>query len=342
MRWPILALLSLSLWLPTAQAQVESVKSYLIERVTQQKAATAQLAEAAGRYEAIVRNAGFKYASLAQQHGPAIRNALRDARMAWIKASPIYESVEGIVAGVELLSDFDLNLDAGASGAEGGDAVVTFDLKLANGKVLPRPGNLFGVLEGSLWGSERAFSSGVAFDVDGDGRIGFGDQLPDALILRAAAEKLDAMTGELLATARTWKPTAQDVFRALAANVPTAAPVFIERWKTSRFVLGDKATRRDFNVISSLEDLINNITSWQQLYGGVAQFVQAKNPSLDRQIRDGLASLRTWVQRLAAQEKTRRFTPEQAEMILKEGDNRATAVTGKIVQAAALLGIKVE
>jgi hypothetical protein len=48
------------------------------------------------------------------------------------------------------------------------------------------------------------------------------------------------------------------------------------------------------------------------------------------------------VQRLAAQEKTRRFTPEQAEMILKEGDNRATAVTGKIVQAAALLGIKVE
>lgn len=119
MKWPTLALLSLSLWFPSAQAQVESVKSYLIERVTQQKAATAQLAEAAGRYEAIVRNAGFQYASLAQQHGPAIRNALRDARMAWIKASPIYESVEGIVAGVELLSDFDLNLDAGASGAEG-------------------------------------------------------------------------------------------------------------------------------------------------------------------------------------------------------------------------------
>ena len=128
---------------------------------------------------------------------------------------------------------------------------------------------------------------------------------------------------------------------ALTANVPTVAPVFIDRWKTSRFILGDKATRRDFNVISSLSDLSGNISSWQRLYTGVSASVKAKNASLDKQISDGLSSLKSWAAKLEAQENTRRFTPEQAEAILKEGDNRATAITGKITQAAALLGVKV-
>jgi hypothetical protein len=42
-----------------------------------------------------------------------------------------------------------------------------------------------------------------------------------------------------------------------------------------------------------------------------------------------------------AQEKVRRFSLEQAELVYKEADNRATAVTGKLVQAAALLGLRV-
>jgi hypothetical protein len=178
--------------------------------------------------------------------------------------------------------------------------------------------------------------------VDGDGKIGFGDHLPEANVLKAAAEKLDSLTGELITTAKTWQPTQQDVFGALAANVPTAAPVFLDRWKTSRFVLGDKSTKRDFVVISSLSDLVGNIASWQKLYGGVAPLVHGKNAALDKQISEGLSSLKVWTERLLTQESKRRFSPEQAELIYKEGDNRATAITGKIVQAAALLGVKVE
>lgn len=328
----------------TVQAQgVETVKGYLLERLAAQKSATGQLVMAAGRYFDAAKKAGFDYRKLTQAPAAgAVRAALEEARLAWIKASPLYESVEGIVAGVEALADFDLNLDAGASQAEGGDAVVTFDLKLSDGRVLKRPGNAFGVVEGSLWGTEKAFSSGVAFDLDGDGKLGFGDRLPEAFVLKAAAEKLDALTAELITAAKGWKPTAQDVFGALAANVPTAAPVFLERWKTSRFVLGDRATRRDFNVISSLSDLVDNITSWQRLYEGVSPQVRAKDAPLDAQILEGLRELKAWTQRLLSQEKIRRFTPEQAELILKEGDDRATAITGKIVQAAALLGIRVE
>jgi Imelysin len=321
-------------------ANLSVVKNYLLERLSIQKSGSSSLKTAAQRYYDLAKNTNFDYNKLASG-SDAVRNALKDARDGWKKASPVYESVEGIVAGVEMLSIFDVNLDAGMSKTEGGESIVTFDLKLPNGKILEKPGNLFGVTEGALWASEKTFSSGVKFDVDVDGKIGFGDALPDANILKAAADKLDSMTADLIATGKTWTPTLEDVFGALTANVPTAAPVFIDRWRTSRFVLGDAATRRDFNAISSLNDLNGNISSWQTLYKGLAPAVADKNASLNKQITDGLNNLKTWVTKLESQEKTRRFSPEQAELILKESDNRATAITGKIVQAAALLGVKV-
>jgi hypothetical protein len=74
----------------------------------------------------------------------------------------------------------------------------------------------------------------------------------------------------------------------------------------------------------------------------VASLVQSKNAALDKQISEGLSGLKGWTEKLLSQEAKRRFNPEQAELIYKEGDNRATAITGKIVQAAALLGVKVE
>ncbi len=323
-----------------SNANLGVVKNYLLIQLGVQKAGSSSLKMAAQRYYDLAKNTNFDYNKLASNKN-AVQNALKDARDGWRKASPVYESVEGIVAGVEMLSIFDVNLDAGMSKTEGGDSIVTFDLKLPNGKTLEKPGNLFGVTEGALWASEKAFSSSVKFDVDGDGKIGFGDALPDANILKAAADKLDGMTAELISTSKTWTPTLENVFGALTANVPTAAPVFIDRWKTSRFVLGDAATRRDFNAISSLDDLNQNIASWLTLYRGLVPAVTAKNASLNKQIQDGLNSLKAWVSKLESQEKTRRFSPEQAELILKESDNRATAITGKIVQAAALLGVKV-
>jgi hypothetical protein len=323
-----------------SNANLGVVKNYLLTQLGIQKSGSSSLKMAAQRYYDLAKSTNFDYAKLASNKN-AVQNVLKEARDGWKKASPVYESVEGIVAGVEMLSIFDVNLDAGASKTEGGESIVTFDLKLPNGKTLEKPGNLFGVTEGALWASEKSFSSGVKFDVDGDGKIGFGDALPNANILKAAADKLDSMTGDLISTGKQWTPTLEDVFGALTANVPTAAPVFIDRWKTSRFVLGDAATRRDFNAISSLNDLNGNIASWQTLYKGLAPAVAAKNASLNKQITDGLGSLKVWVTKLETQEKTRRFSPEQAELVLKESDNRATAITGKIVQAAALLGVKV-
>ena len=144
----------LSLAFAAENAGVASVKTYLLERLNVQKAGTAQLETAANKYLALAKAVNFDYVRLVSQPD-AVRNALKEARAGWSKASPVYESIEGIVAGVEMLASFDVNLDAGTSKAEGGDAMVEFNLKLANGKTLEKPGNAFGVNEGALWGTEK-------------------------------------------------------------------------------------------------------------------------------------------------------------------------------------------
>ncbi|THF71518.1 EfeM/EfeO family lipoprotein [Deinococcus sp. Arct2-2] len=333
-------LLTLALLGSAHAGSLDSVKTYLGSKLTRQVAGTHALTKAADAYYALAKGANFNYAVLAKN--PATRAAVRQARAGWSAASPAYEDIEGIVAGVEQLSLFDVILDAGTSGAEGGEAVVPFDLKLPNGKTLAKPGNLFGVNEGTLWGTVKAFGSGVSFDVNGNGKLEFGDQLPDANVLKAAAAELHAQTLRLQQAARAWRPTREDVFGALVGNVPTVGPVFFEDWKTSPFVLGQASTRTDFVVISRLSDLKGNVSSWQAMYAGLSADVKGKNAGLDSQITAGLNELAGFVGKLVSREQTRRYSPEQAEALQREAQNRATVITGRMTQAAALLGVKTQ
>ncbi|CAM4103896.1 imelysin family protein [Deinococcus marmoris] len=333
-------LLGLGLLTSASAADLSDVKTYLNGKLDTQLAGTRALSAAADGYYALAKGADFDYAALARN--PQTRAALQTARTGWTKASPAYEDIEGIVAGVEALSEFDVILDAGTSAADGGEDVVPFDLKLPNGKTLTKPGNLFGVNEGTIWGTVKAYSSGVAFDVDGNGNMDFGDQLPDANVLKAAAAELHRQSGELQKAANAWNPSREDVFGALVGNVPTVGPVFFEDWKSSPFVIGSKSTRTDFVVISRMSDLSGNVSSWRAMYRGLSPDVKAKNAELDGQIQSGLNELALYVNKLVAREQTRRYTPEQAEQLQREAQNRATAITGRITQAAALLGVRVE
>ena len=61
------------------------------------------------------------------------------AHSCWQAASPTYEQIEGVVAGVPSLAQYDVILDAGAAGSESGENVVPFDLALPDGRVLASP-----------------------------------------------------------------------------------------------------------------------------------------------------------------------------------------------------------
>lgn len=336
----VTALLGLGLISPAAAADLSGVKTYLNGKLDTQLAGTRALSAAADRYYTLAKGTNFDYKALAKN--PQTRAALQAARAGWREASPAYEAIEGIVAGVEALSEFDVILDAGTSAADGGEDVVPFDLKLPNGKTLAKPGNLFGVNEGTLWGTVKAYSSGVAFDVDGNGKMDFGDGLPDANVLKAAAAELHRQSGELRKAANAWKPSREDVFGALVGNVPTVGPVFFEDWKSSPFVIGNQSVRTDFVVISRMADLVGNVSSWRAMYRGLSPDVKAKNAALDTQIQSGLNELALYVNKLVAREQTRRYTPEQAEGLQREAQNRATVITGRITQAAALLGVRID
>ncbi|WP_412029452.1 imelysin family protein [Deinococcus yunweiensis] len=340
MRSILLTLGVLSTLSSASAADLSSVKTYLGGKITTQLGGTLALKTAADTYYDLARQANFDYRALARS--PQARAAVLAARSGWTKASPAYEDIEGIVAGVESLRAFDVILDAGTSGAEGGEDVVPFDLTLPSGKVLAKPGNLFGVTEGTLWGTVKAFGSGVPADLNGNGKMDFGDTLPDANVLKAAATELHAQSGRLQQAARAWNPTREDVFGALIGNVPTVGPVFFEDWKTSPFVLGTRSQRTDFVVISRMSDLSGNVSSWRAMYRGLSADVKGRNPALDTQIQAGLNELATYVGRLVSREQTRRYTPEQAEAMQREAQNRATVITGRLTQAAALLGVKVD
>ncbi|MBX3142046.1 MAG: hypothetical protein KF875_14925 [Trueperaceae bacterium] len=341
------AVLTLCASLGLAWAQgATGVKGYLLGQLATLQAGADDLAAAAQTYYDLAAASGFDYQALAAAQGAAVGAAvgasLDAARAGWLTASPAYESVEGIVAGVELMAQFDVDLDAGLSAAEGDEDLVSFDLTLPDGQVLAKPGNLFGVTESTLWATFDDFTTGVAFDVDGDGAIGFGDSLPEAGVLLAAGQALAAMAADLTATAETWEPTPADVFGALVGNVPTVAEVFVARWRESRFVLGSATTMRDFGVISSLQDLNQNIASWRELYREVSPLVAAADASADADILASLADLGAWADEIAAAEANHTYTPEEADLIYDEGDRRATAITGAIAQAAALVGVEVE
>ena len=307
------------------------------------KNATAALKVVTDRYYELAKGANFDYAALWQNKGPEVAATIKEARAAWTKASPLYEQMEGIVAGTPSLADYDVRIDAGAAGADGGENVVPFDLTLPDGRVLPKPGNLFGVTESSLWGTFADYKEkGVQPDIDGDGKIGFGDALPDANVLKAGTDKLADESAKLADSAAQWQPSEADAFTALVVMVPTMSEYF-NSWKSSRFVEGDKSTQRDFVAISRLADMGDILASLEVVHDGVSPLIKTVDTAQDTQIDRGLADLKAFVADVYQKEQSgKRFSPEEADLLGEEAQNRATAITGQVSQVAAKLDIKLE
>jgi hypothetical protein len=324
------------------QADLGGIKAYLLGKAGQLKTSTAQLKAIGDQYYEQAKAANFDYAALWKSQKDAVVATVEQGRDAWTAASPLYEQIEGIVAGTPSLADYDVILDAGSSAEEDPASAVPFDLALPDGRVLTKPGNLFGVSESTLWGTFDAFKAqGVEADWDGDGKIEFGETLPDANVLKAAADALDKYTTDMIAAAQTWEPTDSDAFTALVVMVPTMSEYF-DSWKNSRFVAGDTSTQRDFVAISRLADIQGILSSLQIVHEGVSPLIQSVDRSQDAQVKQSLADLKAFVAEVYQQEQSgRRFSAEEADTLGAEAQNRATAITGQVTQIAARLKISI-
>lgn len=324
-----------------SKADLSGVKSYLQNKIILLQSSTSSLKQASGTFYGLAQQAQFDYLKLKTM--PDALTSLNQAREAWKLASPAYEQMEGIVAGVSSLSEFDLILDAGDAGSVGGENVAPVDLKLPNGKVLEKPGNIFAVTESTLWGTDPAFMvKDQWFDFNANGTQDFGDAMPDANILKAGSDALDDYSNQLAEAAKNWTPTDSEAFTALTADIPTVGE-FFESWKNSRFVSGDLSQKsRDFGVISRLSDIVDNVTSWQTIYSGLSPLAKSSDASQDTLINQDLTELKTFVSDLYKQEQEgKQFSPEDADALGNQAQQKADALNGRVTQLAATLNIKI-
>jgi hypothetical protein len=321
-----------------------SLKAHVADRSAELGRAAAALRTAAGSYLELARAADFDYAALAKDKQDDARKVLLEARQAFRNASTSYGFMEAIVAGAPALADFDLILDTGTSESEGDESVVPFDLKLPDGRVLAKPGNLFGVLESTLWGTRAEFRApgDVVFELDGDPASAFGDALPDANVLSGAADVLVEQSAQLEKAVAAWQPSDKDAYIALLIMLPSLGD-YIAAWKESRFVLGEASLRTDYVAVSRIADLDNVLKGVKLAYSAVEPQIQSIDAAAASSLRGELDALAAEIAQTAkAEAGGRRFSSLEAGALADKATQSGQRMADVIFAITEKSGIKIE
>ena len=325
-----------------AGGQYANVQKYLLDHTGPLNESIAQLEDQANDYYALIKKSGSCAAAL-KADPDAVQQSVEDMQATWKKANPQYEQSEGVVAGVPSLAEYDVILDAGASAKDDPEGAVPFDVKYKNGTVLKQPGNFFYLTETSLFGTEKAFAcKGVKPDLDGDGKVEFGEAMPDPDHIQASATDMHKYTEELNTASEKWQPNESDVFTALVVMTPTMSEYF-DAWKNSRFVAGDDASEASFVGSSRLNDIADILSGLVLVYDNIEPQVAEADKAQAKQTGEDLAGLHDYIADIRDKEAGgTKFTAEQADTYGAEAQERAERIAGQVSQAAAKLNVEVQ
>lgn len=323
-------------------ADLTAVKGFLLDHTTRLRREVRGLRENAEALHRLSAAAGHDPARLLATRRGEVARLVRDGQRRFGRANPAYEQMEGVVAGVPELADFDVLIDAGGDASDP-ETAVPFSVRTEDGRTFHRPGNLNYLAETALFGTEpRWAAKGVEPDLDGDGTVEFGEALPDPRFHLASMRRFEATAAELDAAARRWEPTLQDALTALVVMTPTMSEYF-EAWKSSRFVAGERSTEKAFVAASRLQDIEDILGGLETVYAGVRPSIARADPAQAEQTGRALAGLRDFAADLRRQEAGgRRFTAQDADTLGGEAQDRAEAIAGQISQAAGRLDIPLE
>ena len=109
-----------------------------------------------------------------------MQELLAESQDAFVAANPAYEEMEGIVAGVPRLAQYDVDIDAGSPTPPTPRAPSPSASSCRDGETLKQPGNLFFLTETALYGTNPDLLADVEQDVDGDGKASSARGIPDA------------------------------------------------------------------------------------------------------------------------------------------------------------------
>jgi Imelysin len=327
----------------TAQGtDLGAIKDYLLSHTERLVGDSGAVRENAEAYYELAKSNDFDYAALLDEHRAEVRRLVVGGQEAFAKANPAYEQMEGVVAGVPSLADYDVIIDAGSDASDPENA-VPFDVETPAGRTFKQPGNFNYLIETSVFGTEPKFAAkGVEPDLDGDGKVEFGEAVPDADFYVAAARGFEKYSKELDAAARDWQPTGADALTALVVMTPTMSEYFAA-WKNSRFIAGDKATEKAFVAASRLQDIADILGGLVLVYDNVEPLVAKADAEQATQTKQSLTKLHAFAAELRDKEAGgRRYTAEEADTLGSQAQERAEAIAGQITQAAAKLDIEIQ
>ncbi|MCC6801273.1 MAG: EfeM/EfeO family lipoprotein [Anaerolineae bacterium] len=315
---------------------VDATKTYLIEHGGTMLEHVTQIQADAAAYFDILEAADFDYEAAWDANQADLTQLVSDARDEFILAHNDYENIEGIVAGVPSLADFDVWIDAGPLGAEDPESAYDWTLTLDDRRSFEKPGNIFHwLLETTLWGTQPDHS-GARVDFDDNGADERGDALPDAHYFLAIANAFVDATTQLNESIAAWEPTLEDSFTALATMIPTMGDYFQE-WKNSTFVAGDDPR---FVAQSRLVDVKGIATSLSVIYGNVGADVTGQDATLNDQIDAGFTDLLAFLDETYAEEQSgKEFSAEQADALGEQAQSKADSLAALVGQAASLLNL---
>jgi hypothetical protein len=325
-----------------AAVDLDPIKAYLLEHTQRLVTSVEQLQSDAQAYYDLAEAADFDYAKLLKDKRTEVQAAVKKLQDDHIQANPDYEEMEGVVAGVPSLADYDVIIDAGADKSDPENA-VPFSLETKAGKKFEQPGNFFALVETSVFGTEPKFvAKNVEADLDGDGKVSFPEALPDADFLLAASTDFVKYAKELDASAQKWDPTLEDAYTAVVVMTPTMSEYF-EAWKNSRFIAGGKAEEKGFVATSRLSDIRDILGGLVLIYDSIQPSVEKVNAQQSAQTKEDLGNLHEFAGRLLSEEEGgKKFTASDADTLGSEAQRNAEAIAGQVSQAAGQLGLKLE
>ena len=326
----------------TDAAQLSAVKDYLTQHTAQLVKDTATLEGTAAKYDALAKSVDYDYAKLLATKREEVAGLVKAGQDQFAAANPAYEQMEGVVAGVPSLADFDVIIDAGSDKSDPENA-VPFSVKTEDGRTFEQPGNYNYLVETSFFGTDAKFAAkGVQPDLDGDGKVEFGEALPDAQFLAAATRDFAATAKELDEQAKKYQPTLQDAMTALVVMTPTMSEYF-EAWKNSRFVAGSKSKEKAFVVASRLQDIKDILGGLVVVYDQVEPSIAKVDSAQAKQTGTDLVALRDFALQLKeAEDGGKKFTAQDADTLGGQAQDRAEGIAGQVSQAAGRLNITLE
>ncbi len=314
-----------------AEETAVSVKSYLLQKLEKMTTASEDFVKNSEGYSALVAEHGGSVEAAYKADPKQMEKLVAKLRDDYKAMDSFgYETIEGIVAGVPSLADYDIYLDAGVPASEGPEGVAPVVLVLVNGEKIDKQGSLFTyIIEPMLWSGDKRW----VVSVDSGKK-----SLPRPEVLSAAAKDVNKKLGELLADAKSWNASISDCFGAMVVMTPTLSDYF-EDWKESRY---SKEKSGRFQAVSRVSDMRGIMGSCQVMYEAVEKKVAEKDKSLAKSVDSGFKGIMAFLDKIDAREKEGEIKGAEIDELATQAKEKTDKLVPQIQQSAAVIGVKVE